>query len=70
MKDFHTTVRYYGGNFQKIKARFIPSKRPVKNWHYKKSRQVNDKAIDVEIEIFYDAALNSPFNLKGPKSRF
>jgi hypothetical protein len=33
-EKYPTTARYYGGNFLKIKARKIPSKRPVQNWHY------------------------------------
>jgi hypothetical protein len=37
VKSFHTTVRYYGVNLPKIKARFVHGKRPVKNWHYKKA---------------------------------
>jgi hypothetical protein len=34
MKNLHTTVRYYGGNSPKVKARKLPSKIPGKNWYY------------------------------------
>jgi hypothetical protein len=35
VKEIKTTVRNYAGNLLKIKARLVPSKRPVQNWYSK-----------------------------------